>query len=58
MLAVHDFCQLISDTIWTHHGEQLLDHIDATEKEDQNDSPNVSLSDKTPSAAFNDDLPF
>jgi hypothetical protein len=57
LLAVHDFCQQMSEMIWHHHSETLIDHLRTQEhcqRIDLSEPPvetNLSL-------PFDDELPF
>ena len=57
LLAVHDFCQLMSDTIWKQHSEQLIAHLRLEESAPRIDWPKPA-GEENLKLPFDDDLSF
>lgn len=57
LLAVHDFCQLIGETIWQYHGEELIDHIRRQDRASRINGPTTTEQENLP-LPFEDDLSF
>lgn len=57
LLAVVDFCQMLSDSIWLHHDQRLIEYLDK-----QNPPPRISWPDEPVEInlqlPFDDDLDF
>lgn len=51
LLAVHEFCQILADTIWQKHGDKLIHHI--RQEEDKLYAPRAA-----PVYNVNLELPF
>ena len=57
LLAVHDFCQMVSDTIWKHHADPLLEHLNGDVVVRGTQSLPASVEDTLP-LPFDDELNF
>jgi hypothetical protein len=53
LLAVHDFCQMVSDTLWKHHYDELLEHLNAKDDGGLANCVEIDLP-----LSFDDELPL
>ena len=57
LLAVHDFCQQMGETIWQHHSETLIDHLRKEDSAQRILWPEPAWEENL-SLPFDDDLTF
>ncbi len=53
LLAVHDFCQMVSETLWKHYADELLEHLDTKDYGGSASTVEVDLP-----LPFDDDFPL
>lgn len=59
LLAIHEFCQLMAELIWQHHGEQLIEYLrDETVDYCANNQTTSAGEDQQLSLIFDDNLTF
>lgn len=57
LLAVHDFCQQMAETIWQQHSETLIDHLRKEEHARRIQWPEPTREENL-WLPFDDELPF
>lgn len=57
LLAFHDFCQLMGETIWQHHSQTLIDHLRTADSAPRIDWPKPTVEENL-QLPFDDDLTF